>query len=228
MCGRYTLHTKSDKLAKRFNLAKMPNIPANYNVAPGQIMPVIIQEENEPKLQLMKWGFIPVWAKDPKIGYKLINARDDGIFTKPMWRSVIKRKRAIIPADGFYEWKKSIDNSKTIKKPYYIKPKDQDIFGFAGIWEVWHDAEGKAWPSYTIITTSPNKEMKTIHDRMPVILHKEDEKEWLNPDNNDNQDLIEELLKPYKNGGLEMYEVSSEVNFTKNNEQKLIYPINSL
>ncbi len=193
-------------------------------------MPVIIQNDSGRHIELMKWGLIPVWAKDPKIGYKLINARDDGIFEKPMWRSVIKRKRAIIPADGFYEWKKLPDpkaKDKIVKHPFYIKPKNTDLFGFAGIWEVWRDAEGKQWPTYSIITTDPNKEMKNIHDRMPVILHKEDETDWLSPANNENRSAIEKLLHPYEDNGLEMFEVSSAVNITKNNDQKLIYPLNS-
>jgi len=228
MCGRYTLHQKVDNIAKRFNLDSVPSdIHENFNVAPGQIMPVITEDETGRHLELMKWGFIPVWAKDPKMGYKLINARDDGIFEKPMWRSVIQKKRALIPADGFYEWKKPEAGSKAAKQPYYIHPKQMELFGFAGVWETWKDVEGKEWKTYSIITTEPNKEMRNVHNRMPVILHQDDESSWLSPSHNNDRGAIEALLRPWEDNGLEMFEVSPEVNATRNNEAKLIYPINS-
>lgn len=226
MCGRYTLHKKVDELAKRFNLATVPkDIPENYNVAPGQIMPVIVEEEGERKVELMKWGLIPVWAKDSKIGYKLINARDDSIFDKPMWRSVILKKRALIPADGFYEWKRP-SNPKGRKQPFYIHPKHDDLFAFAGVWETWKDVEGKEWKTYSIITTEPNKEMSSVHNRMPVILHHEDEASWLKSSNVTRSD-IEPYLRPYEDNGLDMFEVSSDVNVVRNNDERLIYPLNS-
>ncbi len=226
MCGRYTLHQKADKLAKRFNLATLPaHIAESYNVAPGQIMPVITEDEDGRKLELMKWGLIPSWSKDPKIGYKLINARGDGIFDKPMWRNVILRKRALIPADGFYEWKRSAD-PKGHKQPFYIHPKQDELFAFAGVWETWKDIEGKEWKTYSIITTEPNREMSSIHNRMPVILHPEDEASWLEPSRVSRSD-IEPYLRPYEDNGLELFEVSSDVNAVRNNDEKLIYPLNS-
>lgn len=225
MCGRYTLHKRVDEIAERFNLAKVPDISANYNVAPGQIMPVITEDDSGRKLELMKWGLVPVWAKDPKIGYKLINARDDTIFDKPMWRSVILKKRALIPADGFYEWKKPAD-PKDRKHPFYIHPKQTDLFSFAGVWESWKDVEGLEHKTYSIITTEPNKEMAAIHNRMPVILHQADESAWLEPAKNARED-IEPLLHPYQDNGLDVYEVSTDVNFTRNNDEHLIYALNS-
>jgi putative SOS response-associated peptidase YedK len=228
MCGRYTLHQKADNLAKRFNLAKVPaKNPENYNVAPGQMMPVITEDENGRHLEIMRWGLVPQWAKDPSIGYKLINARSESIFEKPMWRNVVKRKRAIIPADGFYEWKKPTD-PKGRKQPFYIHPRQADLFGFAGIWETWKDVNGQEVKSYSIVTTEPNKEMRDIHDRMPVILHAEDEASWLSPAHNDDRAVIEALLRPYQDNGLEMYEVSSEVNSVRNNVQGLTYPLESI
>lgn len=226
-CGRYTLHKKAEDLAKRYNLASIPeDIRENYNVAPGQFMPVITEDENgKHHLEIMKWGLIPVWAKDPNIGYKLINARDDGIFTKPVWRSVILKKRGLIPADGFYEWKKSV-NPKERKQPFYIHPKQTDIFSFAGVWETWKDSENNEWKTYSIVTTEPNKEMRSVHNRMPVILHQEDEATWLEP-SRVTRDSIEPLLRPYEDNGLEMFEVSSDVNVVRNNDAKLILPINS-
>lgn len=226
-CGRYTLHKKAEDLAKRYNLASIPeDIRESYNVAPGQFMPVIVEDEHgRHHLELMKWGLIPGWAKDPNIGYKLINARDDGIFTKPVWRSAILKRRALIPADGFYEWKKPA-NPKEHKQPFYIHPKQIDIFSFAGVWETWKDSENNEWKTYSIVTTEPNKEMRSVHNRMPVILHQEDEAAWLEP-SKATRDDIEPLLRPYEDNGLEMFEVSSDVNVTRNNEAKLILPINS-
>lgn len=225
MCGRYTLHKKIDELAERYNLAQVPDgIRANYNVAPGQIMPVITEEDGKRRLELMKWGLIPFWAKNPSIGYKLINARDDTIFEKPLWRNLILSKRALIPADGFYEWQRPSD-PKGHKQPFYIHPKQLDLFSFAGVWETWKDVEGLEWKTYSIITTDPNKEMAAVHNRMPVILYPADEPAWLSPANNDRA-AIEPLLRPWEDNGLALFAVGDEVNTTRNNIESLIYPIN--
>lgn len=226
MCGRYTLHQQAQSLKDRYLLDHAPaNIPESYNVAPGQLMPVVITHDGKSRLELMKWGLIPFWAKDPKIGYRLINARDDTIFDKPVWRSLILKQRCLIPADGFYEWQKPA-NPKEHKKPFYIRPRQEELFSFAGVWEAWKDSEGLEWKTYSIITTEPNKEMRPIHNRMPVILHREDEASWLESSRRSRDD-IEPLLRPYEDGGLQMHEVSRDVNVTRNNEEKLIYPLNS-
>jgi putative SOS response-associated peptidase YedK len=223
MCGRYTLHKKTAELRKRFEVTgKVPELRDNFNVAPGQIMPVVTEDQDGRHLELMKWGLIPFWAKDPGIGYKMINARAEGIFDKPAWRSVIKRKRALIPADGFYEWKKESGE----KQPYYIHPRKADIFAFAGVWETWKDPDNNVWKTYSIITTEPNAEMRAVHDRMPVILHPEDEASWLSPSLEDPNE-IEPFLAPFEDGGLEMFAVSRDVNVVRNNDAKLIYPLNS-
>ncbi len=226
MCGRYTLHKKAKELARRYNLAIVPkDISDNFNVAPGQIMPVITADETGNRhMELMKWGLIPIWAKDPSIGYKLINARDDTIFEKPMWRSAILKRRALIPADGFYEWKRLPEDSKERKQPFYIHPKHEDIFSFAGVWETWKDTEGEELKTYSIITTAPNAEMSRVHNRMPVILHPEDEASWLEP-SKVSREAIEPLLHPYEDQGLAMYAVSKDVNSAANNDEHLIYAL---
>ncbi|GAC1391882.1 MAG: SOS response-associated peptidase [Candidatus Saccharimonadales bacterium] len=227
MCGRYTL-TQTEKLTERFHVsAQTLDVPPNFNVAPGQQMPVITGDNAARTLDRMKWGLIPSWSKDPKIGYKLINARAETLFEKPMWRSVIRTKRCLIPASGFYEWKRESRAGKDIKQPFYIHPKDTELFAFAGVWEMWHDVEGVEWKTYSIITTEPNKEMTRVHNRMPVILHPEDEATWLASSSDNDRGVIETLLRPYEDNGLEMYEVSSDVNVTKNNDNTLIYPLNS-
>lgn len=210
---------------KRYNLATMPkNIQDNFNVAPGQVMPVIhTNEKGKQVLEMMKWGLVPFWAKDPKIGYRLINARDDTIFDKPMWRSVIRKKRCLIPADGFYEWRRP-KSPKEHKTPFYIHPKQTDLFSFAGVWDTWKDEQGKELRTYSIITTEPNKEMSKIHNRMPVILHKEEESSWLEPSHDKRED-VEPLLRPFEDGGLKTYKVSEDVNSPRNNNESLIYAL---
>lgn len=220
MCGRYTL-TKMRDLANRYDAYADNdfNLEPNYNVSPSFVMPVITK--NSPKrIQFIKWGLIPSWAKDPSIGNKLINARAESILEKPSFKNSFKNKRCLVPATGFYEWKKD-ENTKI---PYYFKPKDDSIFSFAGLYDVWVDAEGKDILSYTIITTEPNEMMKPIHNRMPVILRIEDEDKWLDL-NSKYLELID-LLKPSESETLEKYQVSSEVNNPRNNSENLITKYN--
>ncbi len=227
MCGRYTLHN-IDKLAKHYNLATLDaSIHENFNASPGQQMPVVTQnQEGKTVLELMKWGLIPGWSKDPKIGYKLINARAESIFEKPIWRNIILKRRCLIPADGFYEWQKQMAGKKELKQPFYVHPKQTSLFSFAGVWETWKDIEGKEHKTYSIITTEPNKEMAVIHNRMPVILHPEDESSWLAPTNM-TRDSLEPLLRPFEDNGLKIYEVSRDVNTNRTNDQHLIYPLST-
>lgn len=223
MCGRYTLHTKAEELAKRYNIARIPHdMPANFNVAPGQQMPIIIEQDGKRQLEFMQWGLIPSWSKDPRIGYKLINARDDTIFDKPIWRNVILKKRCLIPASGFYEWQKAPDVKKVSKQPFYIHPKQIELFSFAGVWETWKDKNNQEHMTYSIITTEPNKEMAAIHNRMPVILHPVDEPKWLEP-SRVTRSSIEPLLRTYEDDKLEIYKVSKDVNSPRNNDEHLVY-----
>ena len=214
MCGRYTLHT-TDELEERYRVEVSEAIRPNYNVAPSQTMPVVTSDG----LSLMRWGLIPKWAKDEKIGYKLINARSETVFEKPMWKGIVKQHRCLVPANGFYEWQKR----EAGKQPFYIHFPDERIFSFAGLWETWLH-EGKEWQSYSILTTSPNQEMEPIHDRMPVILHPDDEAQWLAADTEED---ITVLLAPYESGVLETYGVGTEVNAVRVNDKTLIDPINS-
>ena len=214
MCGRYALFDIKE-IENDYPLPADYEFVPNYNVAPTQTMPVITEEG----MTLMRWGLIPSWSKDEKIGYKLINARSESVFEKPIWKAVITRKKCLIPANGFYEWKKAEDG----KQPFFIYPKDQNIFMFAGVWETWKH-EGREWHTYSILTTEPNKEMALIHDRMPVILQKEDWSQWLGAD--DEED-IQPLLYSYSDDGLETIEVSKDVNVVKVNNNTLILPINS-
>lgn len=227
MCGRYVIY-QTKELAKRFKVPDeeldqlLEDLRANYNVAPSQTLPVITQDETR-HMKLMRWGLIPVWAKDEKIGFKMINARSETLFEKSTWKRPALKQRCLVPANGFYEWKKLDDG----KRPFYIKPKDQELFSFAGVYDNWTSREtGEVVQSYSIVTTKPNKEMTAIHDRMPVILQPEQEAHWLDP-SNDDPDSIADLLHPYEDNMLEMYEVSRDVGSVKNNSKELIYPISA-
>lgn len=187
----------------------------NYNVAPTQVMPVVTQDGPH----LMRWGLIPKWAKDAKIGYSLINARSETIFEKPLWKNLIVKQRCLIPANGFYEWQKRPDG----KHPFFIHPADQVMFMFAGVWEVWRH-NGVDAHTYSILTTAPNAQMGAIHDRMPVILEKTAHDAWLGGGEKED---IEAQLVPYADSGLDLFEVSKSVNIVKTNTGELIKPLNS-
>ncbi len=217
MCGRFALNDYKE-LKTRFKLENTPLFSPSYNISPSQNSPVIIrQSPNSSKL--MKWGLIPFWAKNPNIGFKMINARAETVATTASYRMPFKKQRCLVPANGFYEWKKI---GKT-KEPHYIKRNDNKLFSMAGLFDIWKDAEGHETWSYTIITTEPNDLMKPIHNRMPVILHAKDEETWL--DHSSDSSKLLELLKPYNEGMLTEYIVSTAVNSPRSNEPGLIEPL---
>lgn len=227
-CGRYTLKVKSGDLKKRYNLAKEPkNIPQSFDVKPGQTLPVITSlDGKELQLEMMKWSLIPSWwEKTKKVPYSTFNARDDQVFKSGMWRSIY-RHRALIPATGYFEWTKPPEDSDIPKQKYFFKPKQLDIFSFAGFYDVWEDVEKREWKTYTLITTEPNKEAGAIHDRMPVILSKEDETSWLEPSRVKRED-IEPFLHPLEDNGLEIYEVSRDVSDWAFDDERRIAALNS-
>jgi len=218
MCGRYTqtvIETK--KLKDRFGLKKVPkDLRANYNVTPQQNVMAILNE-TPAELSLVYWGLIPSWAKEINTKYSMINARAETITEKPAYRGIIKRKRCLIIADSFYEWKKV----NGAKHPHRILMKDEGLFSFAGVWDHW-EKDGNEVNSCSVITTAPNKMMSRIHDRMPVILEKDHEQEWLS-DLEINRVL--ELLKPYNDKGMKAYEISRSVNSPANNDPSVLEPV---
>ncbi len=220
MCGRYTLFETKD-LGPRFNLAKQPHFVSrdNYNVAPRQWLPVIFEDAEAGRIaEPMQWGFIPVWAKDISKTFRPINTKSETVFDSNMWKGAVRHHRCIVPSRGFYEWKAV---NEKMKVPYFIHPKDQKLFGFAGIYSIWHDVEDRPLYSFSILTTAPNKEMQPIHDRMPVILHPGQEASWLNPRTSE-RDQLAEFLAPYEDNGLEIYKVSGDVNSPRNNDRHLV------
>ena len=224
MCGRFTLTATFEEIIDRFDIAAFleeENYAPSYNIAPSQAVLAVINDGKSNRMGFLKWGLVPPWAKDSAIGHKMINARAETLSEKPSFRTAFKKKRCLVIADSFYEWKRHEDKSKT---PMRIKLKSADLFAMAGIWEAWKSPEGKTLYTCSVITTGPNELMKDIHDRMPVILKPEDEKTWLNPSISDTNDL-NKLLIPYDENLMETYEVSSLVNSPRNNTAELIQKI---
>lgn len=221
MCGRYGLSIDdAKKVYERFDVEnKVYEIKPRYNIAPAQMNPVITS--NSPNhIRYMFWGLIPHWAQDKKFAYKTINARCEGIDTKPTYKKPFQLQRCLIPATGFYEWTKTKP-----AVPYYFELKNQALFAFAGLYDTWKDpADGQELYSYTIITTRPNDVVARVHHRMPVILKKEDEDFWLNPDVVEPERLLP-LLKPYPGEEMASHQVSTNVNKPFYDDSSLIEAI---
>jgi putative SOS response-associated peptidase YedK len=190
----------------------------SYNVAPGQKIMAVVSDGSQNRLGDLKWGLIPPWAKDPKIGYKLINARAESVADKSSFKRAFRRHRCLIIADSFYEW--THDDPKN-KRPFRFKLKSSDLFAMAGLWESWRSPEDRIIHSATIITTEANALMAPIHNRMPVILRKEDEQKWIDPAVHRSEQLSL-FLKPYVSEEMEAYEVSKDVNSPRQDDAHLI------
>lgn len=219
MCGRFSL-SKTDEFDERFAIAKdfLPEeIEISYNIAPSQQILSVINDGKQRRMGHLRWGLIPHWAKDEKIGYKLINARAESLAEKPSFKKPFQTQRCLIVADGFYEWKKA--GSK--KQPYRMTVKDEELFAFAGLWEKWISPSGEPVFSCTIITTEANSMMQDIHHRMPVILNRDDEAAWLDPKQTEASEL-QQLLRPFPSEQMRIYPVSQAVNSPKNNGPDLI------
>ncbi len=222
MCGRYSLTTPVEGLRQVFGFLEQPNLAPRYNVAPSQeIAAVRLGEDGERHFAQLRWGLIPSWAKDVKIGYKMINARAETVAEKPAFRAAFRRRRCLVLADGFYEWQK---REKGAKQPYRITLADGGPFGFAGLWESWRDPESdERIESATIIVTEANDLLRPIHDRMPVILAPADFDAWL--DTERPGEAAQALLCPYPATALAAYPVSTRVNKVTNDDAAVIAPL---
>ena len=219
MCGRYGFIPGQDFIT-RFEIENAEfELRPVYNAAPGMIMPVVTQ--NSPKkIEHMKWGLVPFWAKDPRIGYRMINARSEGIETKPSFRASLKNRRCLIPASGFFEWAR-VGKEKT---PYYFRLKSSEMFAFAGLYDIWKDAENVEMRTYTIITAGANELVARIHDRMPVILSPKVGDLWADNSAFDPSRLLP-LLKPYPEDEMNSHRVSPLVNDPTNNSADILDPV---
>lgn len=220
MCGRYVRSSSPRVFAERFQASGDLDLSPSYNVAPSNAALIArTAPDGKRELAAVRWGLIPFWAKDPKIGYKMINARAESVASKPAFREAYKRRRCLIAADGFYEWKAQEDG----KQPYFIRLKDGEPFAFAGLWEHW-EGDGQVIESCTIITTEANRLVADIHDRMPVILPPESYGSWLaaNPRLGS---ALKLLLRPYPAQGMEAFPVSQAVNNPRSDGPELARPI---
>lgn len=224
MCGRSSLTRTEKELEKRFeaefyseDLERYNPLP-NFNVAPTQMHPVITNQDQN-HLQFFKWGLVPFWAKDMKIGSRMINARIETIMEKPAYKGAVQKRRCIVPYDGFYEWKRK----GSVKIPYRITLLDHAIFCIAGIWEQWKSPTGDKMHTFSLLTGPPNEKMAEVHNRMPVILTPEEEKLWL--DDSISAASLVESLKPLPEDMLHIYPVSTRVNNVRNNDAQLIEKI---
>jgi putative SOS response-associated peptidase YedK len=213
MCGRFVQDMES--LIKKFqHLELESDLISNFNIAPSQEVPVIICEKDQKTLVKLHWGLVPFWAKDKSIGNRMINARIETIADKPAFRSAFKKRKCLIPACGYYEWKGKAGQ----KQPYYIYTGES--FAFAGLWESW-DKEDPPYRSFVIITTESSKSIQEIHDRMPVILKPEYHEKWLDPNSDDALSILQEgMVREFK-----YHPVSKRVNKAENNDKSLIDPI---
>lgn len=219
MCGRFVLAADPETLQQAFNLASLPDIQPRYNIAPTQIIPVITNEAPD-TLSMLRWGLIPSWSKDMSVASKMINARAETAAEKPAFHAAFRRRRCLIPATGFYEWQ-ARENGRT---PMFIHLKNAPVFAFAGLWEVWHSPQGDEVRSVTILTTEANSFMRSIHDRMPVILHSADYKTWLDSSEVP-ADVLRSLLRPFEAAEMTAYEVSRMVNRPTMDVPELIAPV---
>jgi putative SOS response-associated peptidase YedK len=224
MCGRFTLTAETNIIQKNFPWINIPeNLQPRFNIAPTQPV-AVVPNDGKNRLDYFVWGLIPSWAKDPNIGSRMINARAETLADKPSFRTAFRRRRCLILADGFYEWKQ--DKNARRKIPIYIKLESGKPFAFAGLWENWNSADGSQILSCTIITTKPNPLMEEIHNRMPVILPEEAYTKWLEPGEQKPENLSE-LLAPYPSDKMIAYPVSTLVNSPQNESPECIVPLNA-
>lgn len=220
MCGRFVRKTPIDILIQWFEVERNEcDIEPSYNIAPTQEVAGVVQDGAR-TMKCLRWGLIPFWAKDPSVGNRMINARAESVTTKPAFRNAFRKRRCLIPADGYYEWKKQ----GNVKIPVYFFLKSQEPFAFAGLYERWDAPDGQVVWSCTIITTDANELGKQVHPRMPVILKREDEALWLDPQVEDIARL-KALLRPYPAEAMDCYTVSRMVNSPANNSPRCIEPV---
>jgi len=219
MCGRISQTKAIEFVEQRFKVKYYgeKEWPIYYNGAPSHSIPVITNE-NPDQIQLFRWGLVPSWSKTPDTKYSMINAKAETLEKKPSYRLPFEKRRCLVVADGFYEWKKTASG----KQPYRISLQDDSLFAMAGLWEQWEDGD-QVLPSFTIITTEPNATIEKIHNRMPVILPNEIERQWL--DQSLESEELKSLLQAYPKDDLQAYPVSRLVNNPENNQPEVLQPI---
>jgi putative SOS response-associated peptidase YedK len=223
MCGRYRLSRRKQLVEEYFDsVSDEPDWAPRHNIAPTQPVPVIRQNPKEPvrELALMRWGLIPSWAKDSSVAASMINARSETAATKPAFRDPLRYRRCLIPADGFYEWKRTT----TSKRPYCFEVNEGELFAFAGLWDGWKDSNGSWVKTCSILTTTPNAATSAIHDRMPAILDPDSYELWLDPGMKD-VSAASDLLKPYDPRRMRCFPISTRINHVANDDADCSAPV---
>jgi putative SOS response-associated peptidase YedK len=223
MCGRYAITTAPQAMRRLFAYANEPDFPPRYNISPTQPIPIVRLVDGQRFLALVRWGLIPSWVKDPREFSLLFNARGDSVLDKPAFRAAMRRRRCLVPADGFYEWQQ--DGAR--KRPHFVRLRDGGPMAFAGLWETWMGPNGEELESAVIITTDANRLLRPVHERMPVIVPPEAFDLWLDCARAD-AELAAALLAPAPEALLEAYEVSPAVSRAANDSPDLIAPLSAL
>jgi len=220
MCGRYAVTSSPEAIRALFRYADLPNFPPRYNIAPTQPIAIVRLEQGGRRFALVRWGFIPSWARDPKQVSLMFNARGETVVEKPAYRAAMRRRRCLVPADGFYEWRRVGSRSQ----PYYVRRKDRKPFAFAGVWETWTGPNGEELDTAAIITTRANRTLVGIHERMPVIVPEGAYDLWLNCAEVDAEAAMT-VVAPAAEDLLEVYEVSDAVNRAAADDPMLLRPL---
>jgi putative SOS response-associated peptidase YedK len=222
MCGRYASYTAPEAMRRLFRYAGMPNFPPRYNIAPTQPIAIVRLLEGERQFALVRWGLIPAWVKDPKAVSLMFNARAETAAEKPAYRNAMKRRRCLVPADGFYEWKREGER----KRPHWVHPRAGGPIAFAGLWETWMGPNGEELETAAIVTTAANDTLKPLHDRMPVVIQPDAFDLWLDP--NADPQMAASLMRPAPNDFFEAYEVSNAVGRVANDDPSLLTPASEM
>jgi putative SOS response-associated peptidase YedK len=222
MCGRFTLATSARQVAEHFGLAEVPELSPRYNIAPNQSIAIVRRttEREAPILEFRRWGLIPSWAKDPGIGSRMINARAETAAEKPAFRAAFRRRRCLVPADGFYEWKPHPKR----RRPHHVRLAAGELFSLAGLFEAWKSPEGEAIESCTLLTTAANAVVGALHDRMPIVVDPEHYPRWLDPELQD-PDSVLSLTGTGISDRLRFHAVDFRVNNPRNDDPSCIEPI---
>lgn len=226
MCGRYVLKASLQNLKEIYGAVPQETFKFQpvYNVAPTLDMPIVrTSDDGERSIELYRWGLVPFWAKDVNTGYSMINARSETLSQKKTFSRPFKSQRCVVPANGFYEWKRT-DQGKI---PHYITQKSSELMNFAGLYEGWKSGQGETVNSFTIITTKANKPLSELHDRMPAMLLDDELSEWLDPTNN-HTETLEDLLRPWPDDDIQFHRVAKDVNNARNQGSHLIQPVKDL
>jgi putative SOS response-associated peptidase YedK len=219
MCGRYLLISNPEAIRLLAKYLEQPNFPPRYNVAPTQPIPIVRLQDGKRQFVLMRWGLLPAWVKDPKTFTLLVNGRGESVLEKPAFKNAMKRRRCLIPADGFYEWKEE----GKLKRPFVVRPRDGQPVMFAGLWETWTGPNGEELDTAAIVTTEANKTLYPIHHRMPVIVEEKDFDAWLDCANVSANEAAA-LLKPAPEDLMQAYEISPAVNRVANDGPEVLEP----